>query len=103
MYAIRSYYALSLEERGFGVSIIHPITSRWRQTLVTGYHWVSGAREETRPTLLTPRLPLGATHETASRASIRYSTVLDLALARNEASLSAGAEHGNRTIRRSVV
>ncbi len=100
--ALETSPPLSLEERGFGVSIIHPITSRWRQTLVTGYHWVSGAREETRPTLLTPRLPLGATHETASRASIRYSTVLDLALGRNEASLSAGAEHGNRTIRRSV-
>jgi iron complex outermembrane receptor protein len=89
-----------LEEQGAGVTITHAPGSRWRQTLVAGVHRAAGEREAARSILLTPRLPLGATHEDARRASIRYSGTLVLPLGTNEASLAAGAEYGHRRIER---
>ena len=91
-----------LEERGIGLTLTHGITAGWRQTLVVGHHWISGAREASRPPLLTPRLPLGATHETAWRTSVRYSSAWDLEADGLSATISAGAEHGRRHVERAV-
>ena len=89
-----------LEEQGAGVTITHAAGSRWQQTLVAGVHRVAGEREPARSILLTPRLPLGATHEDARRISVRYSGALDLPLGTHEASLAAGAEYGHRRTER---
>jgi len=93
---------LPLEEKGLGVTAIHQVSPAWRQTLVAGHHWISGAREPERPTLLTPRLPLGATHETAWRTSLRYSSAWDLDLGAREGTLSLGAEHSRKHVERAV-
>jgi iron complex outermembrane receptor protein len=89
-----------LEEQGAGLTITHAVGARWRQTLVAGVHRAAGEREPARSILLTPRLPLGATHEDARRISVRYSGTLDLPLGAHEAGLAAGAEYGHRRIQR---
>lgn len=91
-----------LEETGFGLTALHAVSARWRQTLVVGQHQVSGPREANRPALLTPRLPLGATHEDASRSSVRYSSAVDLPVGAQEVMLSAGAEYSHRDVERLV-
>jgi iron complex outermembrane receptor protein len=88
-----------LEERGAGVTVRHGITENWQHALTLGSHWISGAREADR-SVLTPRLPLGATHETASRTSIRYATTATLPVATNEMSISGGAEYSHRNVER---
>lgn len=89
----------ALEERGAGITLRHGITERWRQSLMVGTHWISGAREPGR-SVLTPRLPLAATHETARRTSLRYATTADLPAGGSEVSLTAGAEHSRRRVER---
>lgn len=89
-------------ERAVGVTLLHPITAGWRQTLVIGSHRVEGPRDPQRSFLLDPRLPLGATHETASRFSLRYATALDLRGGPAEWTFSGGVEHGERRLTRSV-
>jgi iron complex outermembrane receptor protein len=87
------------EERAVAFTAVHTISDRWRQTLVVGHHRIIGVREAFRSPLLTPTLPLGATDETASRSSLRYSSVVDVSTA---LSLSAGAEYSRRIIERSA-
>lgn len=89
-------------ERAVGVTLVHALSSRWRQTLVVGHHRVSGPRDPLRSFLLDPRLPLGATHETASRRGARYATAVDLRSGERPWTLSAGVEHGARELTRSV-
>lgn len=89
----------ALEERGAGVTIRHGIAENWQHALTIGSHWISGAREAER-SVLTPKLPLGATHETASRTSIRYATTADLPAGSNGISLSGGAEYSHRHVER---
>ena len=92
---------LALSERGVGVTLTHAVTDRWRQSLSAGHHWASGERESSTSLFLTPRLPLGASHETAWRNSIRYSSTVDAPIAGRELSVSAGAEYGRRHVERS--
>jgi iron complex outermembrane receptor protein len=88
-----------LEERALGVTAVHQATPRWRQTLVLGQHWISGAREPFRSALLPPRLPVGASHETASRVSARYGSSIELP---RDVTLSGGAEHSQRHVDRAI-
>jgi iron complex outermembrane receptor protein len=90
----------NLSEQGAGVTITHAAGSRWRQTLVAGVHRAAGEREPGGSILLTPRLPLGATHEVARRISVRYSGTVDLPLGAQEASIAGGAEYGHRRVER---
>lgn len=92
----------TLEERGFGLTALHSVTRAWQQTLTVGRHRVNGPREASRPALLTPRLPLGATHEDATRTSLRYSSAWELPVGPQEATLSAGAEYSHRDVERLV-
>ena len=89
-----------LSEQGAGVTVTHAVGSRWRHTLVAGVHRAAGEREPAGSILLTPRLPLGATHEVARRASVRYSGIADLPLGAQEASIGAGVEYGHRRVER---
>jgi outer membrane receptor protein involved in Fe transport len=91
-----------LEERGGGITALHAISTRWRHTLAAGHHRHSGPRERSVPTQLTPSLPLGATHETATRTSLRYSLAHDLALDPHEVTLSWGTEYAHSRVERSV-
>lgn len=93
---------MQLDERGAGVSVLHTIRPSWQQTLTVGYHHVSGPRDPNRSFLLDLRLPLGANHETATRASVRYATALELGSGPLSAALSGGMEHAQRTLIRSV-
>ena len=92
----------ALEERGAGFTARHALSERWQHSLTLGTHWMSGARERER-SVLTPRLPLGATHETASRTSVRYANTADLGLGANDLTLSAGAEYSRRSVERAEV
>lgn len=85
-----------------GVSLLHAIHPRWSQTLAFGYHRGSGPRDPFRSFVLDPLLPLGATHERASRKGVRYGTALDLGAATRPATISAGVEHSARQLERSV-
>lgn len=91
-----------LEERGVGVTAVHRLTDRWFHTVIAGHHWISGPRERARPSLLTPVLPLGATHETARRTSVHYSTAVDIGGRGADATLSAGVEHSRRQVERAI-
>ena len=92
----------TIEEQGFGLTALHSVSRSWQQTLTIGQHRVSGPREPNRPALLTPRLPLGATHEDATRTSLRYSSAWDLPVGSQEATISAGAEYSHRDVERLV-
>lgn len=59
-----------------GVTAVHAVRDWWIQTFVTGYDRAKGALGSDRDNLLGVRQPLGATHETASRTSFRYSSAL---------------------------
>lgn len=89
----------AIEERAIAVTAVHHATDWLRETIVVGYHWISGAREAFRSPILPPRLPLGATHETANRTAFRYSATADAA---QWLTLSAGAEYSVRTAARSA-
>ena len=89
-------------DRALGVSLLHAPTAAWRQSLVVGYHRGSGPRDPLRSFLIDPLLPLGATHETASRWSARYGTSLDLGGEARPATLSGGVEYSARRLERSA-
>ncbi|HEX9892398.1 MAG TPA: TonB-dependent receptor, partial [Gemmatimonadales bacterium] len=89
-----------LSERGAGLTLTHAPSPHWRQTLIAGHHWISGEREPATSLLLTPRLPLGATHETAWRSSVRYSSTFEAPIGGHEGSLAAGAEYSRRHVER---
>jgi len=91
-----------LDEQAAGVSVLHAILPAWQQSLTIGYHHVAGPREANRSFLLDLRLPLGATHESASRSAIRYATTVDLGQAPFGATFSGGVEHGRRQLERAV-
>ncbi|HKS04966.1 MAG TPA: TonB-dependent receptor [Gemmatimonadaceae bacterium] len=95
----RSRVPQTIEERAVALSAVHQITGSLRETLVAGVHWIEGAREPFRSPVLPPRLPLGATHETAERASLRYSITADVTRA---VTLSGGAEASNLTVERAA-
>lgn len=88
-------------EEALGISFLHAPTPAWQQRVVAGYHEVSGPRETARAFVLNPLLPLGATHEHASRASIRYAATWELGGEPVQATLSGGAEYSRRQLTRS--
>jgi iron complex outermembrane receptor protein len=89
----------AIEERAIGVTAVQQVTANWQHTLVAGRHAISGAREAVRSPLLPPRLPVGATHEDASRTSVRYGTSFELP---RGVLLSGGVEHSQREIERAA-
>lgn len=89
-------------ERGVGVTIRQSLGAGWQQALMAGTHWISGAREPER-SVLTPRLPLGATHETARRTSLRYAASGAWPVGAHELGFSAGAEYSRRQIERAEL
>ena len=91
-----------VSEQSVGISLLHAPSSGWRQSVVVGFHRVSGPRETARAFVLNPLLPLGATHERASRASIRYATSWELGGEPLQATLSGGAEYSRRDLARST-
>ena len=86
--------AAQVDVATFGVTAVHQLSSRWSQTLVAGYDRASGALGSQRASYVSYRLPLDASHETADRASIRYSVANSLDF-RPGVSLvtTAGLEH----------
>lgn len=92
-----------LSEGAVGVTAEHYLTPAWRHALVVGHHRISGAREPARPGLISPLLPLGATHETAWRSSFRYSSAWEIPFDGSGATVSAGAEYSHRSVKRGVV
>ena len=95
----RSRVPQTIEERAVAVSAVHQVTGWLRETLVAGVHWIEGAREPFRSPVLPPRLPLGATHETAERASLRYSATADVS---RVVTLSGGAEASTLAVDRAA-
>ena len=87
----------ALEDGAVAVSVVHTPGERWKQTLIAGYQRSAGVREPFHSPLLAPTLPLGATDETASRASLRYSASVEASQA---FTLSGGVEHSLRTLER---
>ena len=86
--------AAQVDVATFGVNAVHQVNSRWLQTLVLGYDRASGAIGSSRSYLTGIRQPLGATHETAGRATVRYSSVFTAHLAASESlTTTAGFEH----------
>lgn len=84
----------AVEAQTLGVTAIHQTTDRWTQTLVLGYDRADGALGTSRPVIATMRQPLAATHETATRRSVRLHSALDLDLGRATAlSATGGVEH----------
>lgn len=65
-----------------GATAVHQTQQWWIQTLVAGYDRSSGALGSRRDYLVGIRRPLGATDETASRASLRYSSAFSAELGR---------------------
>jgi iron complex outermembrane receptor protein len=86
------------EERGGGIRVLQSFGARYSQTLVAGVHRVSGSREPFRSPILPPRLPGGATNETAERRSVRYSVMADF----DRLLVAVGAEASHRTLERSA-
>jgi iron complex outermembrane receptor protein len=92
-----------------GVTAVHQLSQRWTQTLVAGFDRTSGAITSTgySPGLIgshdgpwvsalanNVRQPLAATDETAQKASLRYSTTLNVGLGANASSaFTFGLEH----------
>lgn len=88
-----------VQERAFAVSLTHQTYEKWQQSLVVGNHWISGDREPFRSPLLPPRLPAGATFETAARTSVRYASKVAVAEA---VEFSGGAEYSVRSLDREL-
>src|SRR5690606_35876272 len=59
---------------------------------------IAGAREPFRSPLLAPRLPLGATNETARRSSLRWAGTLS----GDHWQVTVGTEAARRTLQRSA-
>lgn len=91
---------LAVDERAAGVTLQHSIGDHWRQSLVVGHDWISGDREPLRSALVPPDLPLGASQETASRTSARYSGSYDFQLGAAQLLMSGGVEYTDRHVAR---
>lgn len=77
-----------------GATAVHQTRQWWLQTLVAGYDRSSGALGSRRDYLAGLRRPLGATDETASRASLRYSSAFTTAVGRQGSLVTTiGLEH----------
>lgn len=77
-----------------GVTAVHQVENWWVQSLVLGYDRASGSLGSSRGYLTGIRQPLGATHETAGRTTIRYSSVFTTNVASTESlTTTAGFEH----------
>ncbi len=83
----------SVETQTVGITAVHQTTDRWTQTLVLGYDRADGALGSARPAFAAMRQPLAATHETATRRSIRLHSALDLEVAGAGVTATAGLEH----------
>ena len=88
---------LALRHQTVGLTVDHQPLTWWRQTLVLGIDRNSGG-------FVTPRVPgsvadalLGATHERASRGSVRYSTSVQSGSPTLPLEISLGAEHSRLT------
>lgn len=88
----------SVEAQTVGITAVHQTTDRWTQTLVLGYDRADGALGSGRPAFAAMRQPLAATHETATRRSVRLHSALDLEVAGAGVTATAGLEHS--TLRR---
>lgn len=88
--------AAQVDVATIGVTATHQTRDWWVQTLVTGYDRAKGALGSQRNYQLALGRPLGATHETASRTSIRYSSAFTSAF-RSGAALTTtvGLEHAD--------
>lgn len=82
-----------VETETLGITAVHQTTDRWTQTLVVGYDRADGALGSGRPAYAAMRQPLAATHETATRRSIRLHSGLDLDLAGAALTTTAGLEY----------
>ncbi|MEZ4586556.1 MAG: TonB-dependent receptor [Gemmatimonadales bacterium] len=78
-----------------GVTAIHQTNDHWVQTLVLGYDRARGALGTGVTPLATLHQPLGATHELASRASLRFSSALDFEARGARVTGTVGFEHAN--------
>ncbi len=96
--ALRTRDVPPLVERGVGLRLTHDAGTRFKQSLVAGVHHISGSREPFRSPILPPRLPLGATNETATRWSARWAGSYDV----RGVAVSAGAEVSRRELERSL-
>jgi iron complex outermembrane recepter protein len=89
-----STYPAAVDAATVGLTAVHQTTDRWTQTLVVGYDRAQGALGSSETPLASLREPLGATHETASRSSIRFSSALDLDVGRmGTLTTTLGIEH----------
>ena len=66
--------AAQVDVATIGATAVHQTRQWWIQTLVAGYDRSSGALGSNRDYVVGLRRPLGATDETASRSSLRYSS-----------------------------
>lgn len=95
---LRSRDVPPLEERALGLRLMHALGTRTSQSLVAGMHRISGTREPFRSPILPPRLPLGATNETATRWSARWAGSHDT----GPLVVGLGAEVSRRELRRAL-
>jgi len=78
-----------------GVTAIHQTTSHWAQTLVVGYDRARGALGTGVSPLATLYQPLGATHELATKASIRFHSAVDFEARGARITTTVGFEHAH--------
>jgi iron complex outermembrane receptor protein len=84
-----------------GLTLDWEAAARWRHTLVLGVDRNDGAIAWPRFATGIPEAITGATHEDATRSSLRYSTTVSLPLgAASATSLIAGVEHSARRVER---
>ncbi len=86
--------AAQVDVATIGATAVHQTRQWWIQTMVAGYDRSSGALGSRRDYLAGIRHPLGATDETASRASLRYSSAFTTDLGRQGSLVTTvGVEH----------
>lgn len=85
-----------IDERGASVRVLHSASRLFSHLVTVGAHRIAGAREPARSAILPPTLPLAATHEIATRYSVRWAgTVEHRAIA-----MTLGAEASRRELTR---
>lgn len=87
-----------LDEQGLGVRLYHRPGKSFAHATTLGWHHIAGAREPFRSPLLAPRLPLGATNESARRSSARWAGTWSS----DRWQLTVGTEAARRTLQRSA-
>jgi outer membrane cobalamin receptor len=85
-----------LEERGVSARLLHTPSGRISHLVTAGVHRIAGSREPTRSAILPPTLPLAATHEAATRYSVRWAGTLE----HDALAVSIGAEASRRELTR---